>query len=41
MGLQDPANIQDSIIYDPKTKQYYIIEKIGDFYYRETYLFNL
>ncbi|OQP51291.1 cell surface protein SprA [Niastella yeongjuensis] len=39
MGLRDPANIQDSIIYDPKTKQYYIIEKIGDFYYRKpTYL---
>jgi cell surface protein SprA len=39
LGLKDPANIQDSIIYDPKTKQYYIIEKIGDFYYRKpTYL---
>lgn len=39
LGLRDPANIQDSIIYDPKTKQYYIIEKIGDFYYRKpTYL---
>ena len=39
LGLKDPANIHDSIIYDPKTKQYYIIEKIGDFYYRKpTYL---
>nr|WP_236065505.1 cell surface protein SprA [Niastella soli] len=39
LGLRDPANIQDSIVYDPKTKQYYIIEKIGDFYYRKpTYL---
>ncbi len=37
--LQDPANIRDSIEYDPKTKQYYIIEKIGTFYYRKpTYL---
>ena len=39
LDLNDPANIHDSIIYDPKTKQYYIIEKIGDFYYRKpTYL---
>lgn len=39
MGLNDPSNIHDSIIYDPKTKQYFIIEKIGDFYYRKpTYL---
>ena len=39
LGLKDPANIQDSIIYDPKTKQYYIVEKIGNFYYRKpTYL---
>jgi cell surface protein SprA len=38
-GLNDPSNIRDSIVYDPKTKQYYIIEKIGDFYYRKpTYL---
>ncbi|MFT3746800.1 MAG: cell surface protein SprA [Agriterribacter sp.] len=33
--LKDPSNIQDSIIYDPKTKQYYIIEKIGNKYYRK------
>jgi cell surface protein SprA len=39
LGLNDPANLQDSIAYDPKTKQYYIIEKIGNFYYRKpTYL---
>jgi cell surface protein SprA len=39
MGLKDPPNIQDSIVYDPKTKQYYIIERIGGFYYRKpTYL---
>ena len=37
--LKDPANIKDSIEYDPKTKQYYIIEKIGNQYYRKpTYL---
>ncbi len=33
--LKDPANITDSIIYDPKEKKYYIIEKIGDKYYRK------
>jgi cell surface protein SprA len=39
LDLQDPVNITDSVIYDPKTKQYYIIEKIGSFYYRKpTYL---
>src|SRR5687768_14115277 len=37
--LKDPLNITDSVIYDPKTKQYYIIEKVGSFYYRKpTYL---
>ncbi len=39
LDLKDPVNITDSVIYDPKTKQYYIIEKIGGFYYRKpTYL---
>ncbi len=39
LDLKDPVNITDSVIYDPKTKQYYIIEKIGSFYYRKpTYL---
>ncbi|MBX3240028.1 MAG: cell surface protein SprA [Chitinophagaceae bacterium] len=33
--LNDPANVRDSIIYDPKEKKYYIIEKIGDKYYRK------
>jgi len=33
--LKDPANITDSVIYDPKEKKYYIIEKIGDRYYRK------
>ncbi|HKH62309.1 MAG TPA: cell surface protein SprA [Flavitalea sp.] len=37
--LKDPVNITDSVVYDPKTKQYYIIEKVGSFYYRKpTYL---
>ncbi|MEJ7740268.1 MAG: cell surface protein SprA [Chitinophagaceae bacterium] len=37
--LKDPSNIKDSIEYDPKTKQYYIVEKVGKFYYRKpTYL---
>ncbi len=37
--LKNPPNLHDSIDYDPKTHQYYIIEKIGNKYYREpTYL---
>lgn len=37
--LKEPSNVIDSIEYDPKTKQYYIVEKIGSFYYRKpTYL---
>jgi cell surface protein SprA len=37
--LKDPANIRDSIEYDPVTKTYNIVEKVGDFYYRKpTYL---
>jgi cell surface protein SprA len=35
LDLKRPANITDSIVYDPKTKQYYIIEKVGSFYYRK------
>ena len=39
LDLRDPVNITDSVVYDPKTKQYYIIEKVGSFYYRKpTYL---
>ncbi len=34
LDLQRPANIKDSIAYDPKTKTYFVIEKIGDKYYR-------
>ncbi|HTL07731.1 MAG TPA: cell surface protein SprA, partial [Chitinophagaceae bacterium] len=37
--LKDPANIKDSIEYDPRTRQYYIVEKVGNSYYRKpTYL---
>ena len=37
--LKTPVNITDSIVYDPTTKQYYIIEKMGSRYYRKpTYL---
>ena len=27
--LRDPSNFSDSIVYDPKTKEYYIVEKVG------------
>ncbi|MEY3245433.1 MAG: cell surface protein SprA, partial [Bacteroidota bacterium] len=33
--LKDPANIRDSIVYDHKAKEYYIIEKIGNKYFRK------
>ncbi|MES1161128.1 MAG: hypothetical protein ABUM51_10250, partial [Bacteroidota bacterium] len=37
--LKDPANIHDSVVYDPSTRLYYIYEKIGNQYYRKpTYL---
>ncbi|WP_240312795.1 cell surface protein SprA [Flavihumibacter solisilvae] len=32
--LRDPANINKTVEYDPETRQYYIIEKIGTRYYR-------
>lgn len=39
IDLRKPSNIKDSIVYDPETRQYYILEKIGSFYYRKpTYL---
>ena len=39
LDLKDPANIKDSIEYDPVTHRYYILEKIGNIYYRKpTYL---
>ncbi len=37
--LRDPLNFTDSIAYDYKTNQFYIIEKVGDHYVRTpTYL---
>ena len=37
--LKDPANVHDSIEYDPLTRQYYIVERVGNQYYRKpTYL---
>ncbi len=37
--LSDTGFVKQDIQYDPKTKQYYIIEKIGNSYYRKpTYL---
>jgi cell surface protein SprA len=35
LDLNRPANIKDSIVYDPKTNTYYIIEKIGNTYYHK------
>jgi cell surface protein SprA len=32
--LQNPSNLRDSVVYDPKTKTYIIYEKIGNKYYR-------
>jgi hypothetical protein len=37
--LKDPPNLHDSIVYDPATRQFYIVEKIGNQYYRKpTYM---
>lgn len=33
--LRNPANITDSVEYDPATKRYYLIEKVGNFYFRK------
>ncbi len=35
LDLKEPSNITDSIVYDPETRQYYLLEKIGSFYYRK------
>lgn len=32
--FRDPSNIERTVEYDPKTNQYYIVEKIGTRYYR-------
>ncbi|HXD77671.1 MAG TPA: cell surface protein SprA [Puia sp.] len=33
--LRDPPNIRDSVVYDPVTQQYYIMERVGSQYYRK------
>jgi cell surface protein SprA len=33
--LGDPANVKDSLVYDPATNSYIIYEKIGNDYYRK------
>ena len=39
-NLKNPSNLKDSIEYDPKTNRYYLMEKIGNKYYRTpTYLY--
>ena len=39
--LQDSNFIKRNVEYDPVTKQYYIIEKIGDHYYRTPMSFTM
>src|ERR1700741_3932920 len=39
--LQDTSFIKRDIIYDPKTKQYYVVEKIGNQYYRTPVSFSM
>nr|MBS0038032.1 cell surface protein SprA [Saprospiraceae bacterium] len=37
--LNDPANIEQEVEYDPQTNRYYLLERIGDDYYRSpTYM---
>jgi cell surface protein SprA len=36
LDLKRPANIKDSVVYDPKTRRYVVYEKIGSKYYRTT-----
>lgn len=37
--LKNPPNLRDSVVYDPATNQFYVIEKVGNQYYRKpTYL---
>jgi cell surface protein SprA len=37
--LKNPPNLRDSIVYDPATHQFYVMEKVGNQYYRKpTYL---
>jgi cell surface protein SprA len=39
--LRDTGYIKRNIEYDPKTKQYYIVEKIGNSYYRTPVSFSM
>ncbi len=39
--LRDTGFVKRSIEYDPKTKQYYIVEKIGSQYYRSPAAFSM
>ncbi|MES1217306.1 MAG: cell surface protein SprA, partial [Bacteroidota bacterium] len=39
--LKDTAFVKKTIEYDPKTKQYYIVEKIGTHYYRTPTSFSM
>ncbi len=32
--LNNPSNLRDSVVYDPKTRRYIVFEKIGNKYYR-------
>lgn len=36
LDFNNPSNIQDSVVYDAKTRRYVVYEKIGDKYYRTT-----
>ena len=38
--FRDTSYVKRSIEYDPKTKQYYIVEKIGSRYYRSPVSFS-
>ncbi|GAB4092650.1 cell surface protein SprA [Flaviaesturariibacter terrae] len=39
--LRDTAFVKRNVEYDPKTKQYYIVEKIGNHYYRTPMTFSM
>lgn len=41
LNLRDTGIIKRTIEYDPKTKQYYIVEKIGNRYYRTPTSFSM
>lgn len=34
--FNNPSNVRDSVVYDPKTRRYILYEKIGNKYYRTT-----